>query len=156
MTDQTTARHGLPLIVPGQAQKEMTHNEALALLDLIAQPSVVAIAPFTPPENPGLGECWIVGMDALGAWAGHEGAIAGWSAGGWRFAAPRDGMIVWNAESENFARYASGTWRVGELLGEPTPFIPMPSGGMTVDEDARDAIAAVIMTLRHYGLVARS
>lgn len=156
MTDETTPRHGLPLIAPGQAQKEMTHNEALATLDLIAQPGVTAIGLDTPVADPAPGECWIVGANPAAAWAGHEGAIAGWTAGGWRFVAPREGMVVWNADSESFARYGGGAWRVGELLGEPTPLIPMPSGGMTVDEDARDAIAAVIMTLRHYGLVARS
>lgn len=32
MTD-TSARFALPLILPGQAQKEIFHNEALALLD---------------------------------------------------------------------------------------------------------------------------
>lgn len=33
-----TPRWTLPLLAAGQAQKEMTHNEALSLLDLIVHP----------------------------------------------------------------------------------------------------------------------
>ena len=40
MTDPITPRFGLPLLAPGQAAKELTHNEALSLLDLLVQPVV--------------------------------------------------------------------------------------------------------------------
>ncbi|HLZ79899.1 MAG TPA: hypothetical protein VKQ09_11235 [Sphingomonas sp.] len=39
MSDATT-RFALPLIAPGQAQKELFHNEALARVDALLQPSV--------------------------------------------------------------------------------------------------------------------
>ena len=37
---ESTARLALPLIAPGQAQKEVSHNEALAALDLLVQAQV--------------------------------------------------------------------------------------------------------------------
>lgn len=37
MSMETTARLGLPLLAPGQAQKELFHNEALALVDAATQ-----------------------------------------------------------------------------------------------------------------------
>lgn len=66
MTDMTD-RLALALIAPGQAQKEMTHNEALARLDIMVQPVVQAIAPASVPASPTFGQCWIVGVGASGA-----------------------------------------------------------------------------------------
>ena len=44
----TTNIQSLPLIQPAQAQKHVTHNEALKILDLIVQMSV---ASRTPSRN---------------------------------------------------------------------------------------------------------
>ena len=84
----TSARLGLPLLAPGQAQKEMTHNEALAAIDLALAASVRAVGLDAPPLSPTPGESWIVGASPTGAWAGQAGALAGWTAGGWRFVRP--------------------------------------------------------------------
>ena len=45
----------LPLLLPAQAQKHVTHNEALALLDLLVQLRVQRFDARTPPEAPGDG-----------------------------------------------------------------------------------------------------
>ncbi|MEG8028176.1 DUF2793 domain-containing protein [Sphingomonas aerolata] len=70
MTDETSARTGLPLLQPGQAQKEMGHNEALALIDLLLQPTVVTVGLNVPPAAPAPGACWIVGAAPTGDWGG--------------------------------------------------------------------------------------
>ena len=70
MTDETSVRTGLPLLQPGQAQKEMVHNEALALIDLLLQPSVVTVGLNVPPAAPARGACWIVGAAPTGDWGG--------------------------------------------------------------------------------------
>ena len=75
MSDTETPRLALPLLQPGQAQKEMGHNEALAALDLIVQPNVVAAGIDTPPTSPESGQCWIVGASPTGAWAGQAGKL---------------------------------------------------------------------------------
>ncbi|MEO5615815.1 MAG: DUF2793 domain-containing protein, partial [Cypionkella sp.] len=46
----------LPLIQPAQAQKHVTHNEAVRLLDLMVQLSVKARALAAPPVSPVLGD----------------------------------------------------------------------------------------------------
>lgn len=61
MSDETSVRLGLPLLQTGQAQKEMTHNEALTLLDFAVQPVVEAVGVDTPPAAPAPGACWVVG-----------------------------------------------------------------------------------------------
>ena len=72
---EATTRHGLPLLQAGQAQKEVTHNEALVLLDLLAHPAVEGVL-ATPPAAPTPGQGWIIGAGATGAWSGQDGALA--------------------------------------------------------------------------------
>ena len=49
MTTITTSRFALPLLAAGQADKELTHNEALACLDILLQPVVQAVGLTVPP-----------------------------------------------------------------------------------------------------------
>lgn len=58
MTEQT-ARLRLPYILPSQAQKHVTHNEALQRLDAIVQLVVKAVV-AAPPENASEGECFLL------------------------------------------------------------------------------------------------
>jgi hypothetical protein len=166
MSEDTTARWGLPLLHAGQAQKEMDHNEALALLDLAVQPIVMAIGLDVPPAEPGEGACWIVGTDPVGAWSGRRGALAGWTGGGWRFVTPIAGMTVTRAGDGLTARHDGTQWTIGELhatgvmvggmrvLGSRQAAIAAPSGGAIIDTEARSSIAAVLSALRAHGLIA--
>src|SRR3546814_7062671 len=93
MTDlPTTARFQLPLLAAAQAQKEVTHNEALTLLDALVQPVVEAGPQNSPPLAPAVGQCWLVGAAPTAEWSEAAGTIALWTAGGWRFAAPFAGI----------------------------------------------------------------
>jgi len=160
-----TDRLELPLIVPGQAQKEMAHNEALALLDVAVQASVVAVGLDTPPTDPQPGSCWIVGPRPTGAWAGHPGAIAGWTGGGWRFVAPRPGLAAWSMADGTHARCEGSGWTLGRLtatelvidgarvVGARQGTITGPDGGTIVDTQARTAVGAVLAALRAHGLI---
>lgn len=155
MIDQTTPRLALPLLQPGQAQKELYHNEALALLDLIV-PGVVRAVASAPPLDPPLGDAWIVAPDARGAWQDQAGAIAGWTGGGWRFVAPREGTALWLAEPGVPARFRSGAWAIGAgaLLGAAAPPIAAPNGGATIDAEARATLAALLAGLAALGIIA--
>lgn len=155
MLDQTTPCLALPLLQPGQAQKELYHNEALALLDLIVPGTVRAIA-AVPPATPQPGDAWIVGDGASGAWAGQERNLAGWTGGGWRFIAPREGLALWLSDSGVPARYRAGAWTTGAnaLLGGARPTIAAPSGGGTADTQARATLAALLAALAALGIIA--
>jgi hypothetical protein len=88
MTD-TSPRFLLPFILPGQAQKETYHNEALILIDAALHAQIEAAPLDEVPDAPAPDQCWIVGTGAGGAWAGHADSLACWTAGGWRFVSPR-------------------------------------------------------------------
>jgi hypothetical protein len=152
MTD--TARLALPLLAAGQAQKEMTVNEALTRLDLAVQPTVAEIGRNLPPVAPTEGEAWIVGAAPTDAWSGHAGALAGWTAGGWRFLAPREGWRVWSSADGCAAVYSAGAWRLSVANGPRAAPISGPIGGAVVDAEARAVLASVLAALRAHGLVA--
>ena len=160
-----TDRLSLPLLAVAQAQKEMTHNEALALLDAAVQPVIVAVAPAAVPASPAIGQCWIVGSAASGAWAGHDGALAAWTQGGWRFVAAFEGMAVWSIADQAIARRGATSWSIGtvtarsvsigglQVVGPRTGAIAAPAGGSIVDGEARAALTAVLAALRTHGLI---
>lgn len=83
----------LPYILPSQAQKHVTHNEALQRLDVLVQPAVLDRDRSAPPAAPAAGARHLVGPGAEGAWAGREEAFAVWDAEAavWRFLAPQPG-----------------------------------------------------------------
>ena len=163
---ETTDRLALVLIAPGQAQKEMTHNEALARLDIMVQPVVQAIAPASVPASPTFGQCWIVGVGASGAWAGRDGAIAAWTAGGWRFVTPFEGMTAWSITDSMQVTRRGTDWIIGEVNAQQVrinnvrvitvrqPAIATPVGGAMVDSESRDAISSILGVLRTHGLIA--
>ncbi|MGC4023892.1 MAG: DUF2793 domain-containing protein [Mesorhizobium sp.] len=59
---EETSNLALPYILPSQAQKHVTHNEALRRLDALVQLAVVSRATGTPPASPTEGDRYIVGL----------------------------------------------------------------------------------------------
>ena len=142
--DSRTARFDFPLLFAGQSQKEGFVNEAVARIDALLHLAIES-EQAAPPATPADGQAWLVASGATGAWSGQSGKIAARQAGNWLFAAPRDGMKLLNRASGQEMRFA-GTWRV--------PTRPAtPSGGSTVDTEARAAIAALLTALTSAGIV---
>ena len=154
----------LPLLTAAQAQKEVTHNEALTLADIAVQAVVQSVAPANVPTTPAAGQCWIIGPAPSGAWAGRAGAIAAWTSGGWRFVAPFEGMQVWSLADGVMVRRSAWAWEIGALtattlsvgglqvIGGRRPRVVAPTGGTTIDSQARAAIALLIAGLETHGL----
>ncbi len=91
----TSRSLSLPFIMPNQAQKHVTHNEALQILDTLTQLGVVADDQTAPPAGPAEGVRYIVGDAGTGDWAGHDGEVALFDQGSWRFFVPRAGWRAW-------------------------------------------------------------
>jgi hypothetical protein len=113
MTD--TPRLSLPVIEAAQAQKHVTHNEALALLDALTQLTVESRALATPPGSPAEGACYIPAGGATGAWSGWDGKIAVFN-GGWFVIAPVPGLKAWVRDERLTVTYEDGGWRDGIAL----------------------------------------
>lgn len=160
-----TGRFGMPRLVAGQAQKEVTHNEALACLDMLLHPAVETMLLAVPPGAPAIGAAWIIAAGAEGQWVGKSGQLACWTDGGWRFSVPVAGMAVWVIDHGLHARWTGSAWSTGpwptagvtcdgvQVVGARQPAITAPTGGTTVDAEARAALSAVLNALRNHGLI---
>lgn len=142
----TSARFGLPLLALGQAQKEITHNEALTLVDALLHAAVEEGPVDTPPAAPEEGQCWLVGAAPGDVWSGEAHSVALWSAGGWRFMRPREGMRLMRLSDGGLLRFNSGLWSLPEAVAAP-------SGGAVIDSEARTAISALIGLLAAHGIL---
>ncbi|HEX8062372.1 MAG TPA: DUF2793 domain-containing protein [Allosphingosinicella sp.] len=161
----TTPRFALPFILPGQAQKELFHNEALARIDVALHPAVEGPPAAEPPAAPVPGECWIVGPDAGGGWSGRDNMLAMWTESGWRFLAPVPGTSAWNKAESVPLLWDGEQWRDGEIpcagllvggvrvVGGRQPAVASPSGGTIIDAEARAAINALTAALMSHGLI---
>jgi Protein of unknown function (DUF2793) len=144
-----TARFLLPLLAISQAHKEVTHNEALVRIDALLHAVVEDRLAQAPAAVEGdLGKCWLVDDGASGDWSGRSGQIAIWVGADWRYAGPTEGMRVRSRASESDLVYVSGNWI-------SAPAIADPSGGPTVDAEARIAIKQLLDHFRTIGHVTR-
>ncbi len=115
---ETTDNLALPYILPSQAQKHVTHNEALGMLDGLVQLSVLDRDLATATPSPAPGDRYIVGEGATGDWADHDGEIAQWVDGGWTFHAPKAGFLCHVADEDAFLHFDGSGWAgLGAALG---------------------------------------
>lgn len=136
----------LPFLLPAQAQKHVTHNEALGLLDVLVQLTVQDFSATTPPANPVEGVVWALGDTPTDAWAGQGGKLATWLGGAWQFITPRPG---WRAADQ-----LDGLLRVWTGTDWVRPALDNLDGigiGTAHDATNRLAVAADATLLSHGG-----
>ena len=80
----TTPVLGIPNIAGSQNQPEVTHNEALMMMEALVL-GARTIGENTPTTSNAVGHVYIVGTAPTGAWAGKANKLAIWTSGGWRF-----------------------------------------------------------------------
>jgi hypothetical protein len=108
-----TTNLALPLIAAAQAQKHVTHNEALLVVDALLNCAVLDKDLAAPPGAPSDGQRWIVGPAPTGAWAGKEGQIAAWQDGVWRFYPPRAGFLAFVVDEPGLYYHDGAAWQPG-------------------------------------------
>jgi hypothetical protein len=143
-----TARLTLPFIMPSQAQKHITHNEAIEALDALVQPVVESRVLATPPVTPLAGEAWIVPTGATGAWSGHGGEIAAFQSGAWRYFDPAPGWQVYDRSDKTQLVFDAGAWTPLASLGSALPRLGINT---SADSTNRLAVAAAATLLTHAG-----
>jgi hypothetical protein len=105
-----TSNLSLPFIVAAQAQKHVTHNEALRALDAVVQLAVLDKDLAAPPGTPAEGDRYVVGPSPTGAWAGQAGSIAAFQDGAWAFYAPQEGWRAWVADEDRLYAWNGSAW----------------------------------------------
>lgn len=102
-----TANLEMPYILPSQAQKHVTHNEALQRLDAVTQLTITASL-SAPPSTPAEGECYLVAASPTGAFSGKTGKLAFRQDGSWIFITPKRGWRAWFI-AENLLKIHDGS-----------------------------------------------
>ena len=145
----TTTHLLLPYILAAQAQKHVTHNEALRLLDGLVQLSVLDRDLTVPPGSPADGDRYIVASGATGDWAGWDLNVALWTDGAWLHLPPRTGWRAW-VEDEALLLVHDGAGWVGTTPDE-LQNMALLGLGTTADATNRLAVSAPATLLSHEG-----
>lgn len=106
----TTANLSLPYIMPAQAQKHVTHNEAMTMLDALVQLSVVDRDLADAPASPAEGARYIVASGATGIWLGFQDKIALFQDGGWVYLEPNPGWLAWVIDEAVLICWTGSAW----------------------------------------------
>ena len=141
---QSSPRLTLPYLLPSQAQKHVTHNEALMRLDALVQLVLQDIDVTLPPATPAPGGAYGLSPNPTDAWAGQGGQVAIWQGEGWLFLTPATGWRAWDL--------AAGALRVWDGSGWSTPAQQERLGVSTAADDTnRLAVASTATLLTHAG-----
>jgi hypothetical protein len=97
-----------PLLLPNQSGKEITHNEALIIIDNLLQNCVLDIL-SVPPPNPNTNDMYIITDNASDEWTNRENYLAFYD-NGWRFVEARVGFTFWVVSESCFYTYFSTGW----------------------------------------------
>lgn len=104
-----TSHINITLLEQGQAQKEITVNEALQKIDAILNIGAVSIGDTTPPVSPSNGDVYIVGNSATGDWSGYDNNIAYFETI-WKFISPNEGMSLWVNDEDKIYSWDNSAW----------------------------------------------
>jgi len=143
----TSPALGLPYIAAAQAQKHVTHNEALRVLDAAVQLVVLGADLATPPGGASDGDRYIVASPATDDWEGQENSIAVRADDTWHFFTPTVGWRADLAPTGATLRFDGTTWQ------DATQIDTLPELGINASADTvnRLSVASEATLLSHDG-----
>lgn len=145
---ESTPDFGLPEIQGSQAQPEVTHNEAIVLLQSLH--NGVIDRTNTPPGSPAEGDAYLTQGAPTGAWTGWPNRVAIYYGGSWRFlpgaddagsaitmGARQEGLRVYVRDEDLMYRWTGSAWVAASDL-DNTPVASLASAA-TTDIGAQDS-----------------
>ncbi len=146
----TTPRSGMPLLAAAQAQKHVTHNEALLQLDALGCARILDRDLTAPPPSPSDGDTYLIHATATGDWAGQDGRIAYALGGGWRFYAPFAGLMAYVVDEAKPIVFDGTAW--GDFVSLLSlENIPMLGINTTADATNKFAVKSSAVLLDNIG-----
>ena len=141
--DDQTPNLSLHFIMPSQAQKHVTHNEAIRQLDALVQMVAESRTLTEPPADPAIGAIYLIPAEASGAWENQDNFIAVF----------QDGAFVYLSPKEGWRTYVKGE---GIFLFDGAEWVPLSSNGPAVDLDNVDQFGINTSADDHNRLTVRS
>ncbi|MGE3987151.1 DUF2793 domain-containing protein [Pseudorhodoplanes sp.] len=148
-----TTHLALPYIAAAQAQKHVTHNEALRMLDALVMLAVKDRDLSAPPGSPVEGDRYLVPLSGSGAFAGRDNQIAAYRDGAWSFHAPQSGWICYVEDEDTPLLFDGSDWV--QILGASPDLQNVALLGLGTIADDTNPLAAklnnVLWTARYDG-----
>lgn len=141
----------LPYIMPNQAQKHVTHNEAIRYLDALVQVGVISRELAMPPNTPENGARYIVASDASAEWAGYENNIAAFQDGAWEFYKPHDGWLVWSLSENLILVFQNGVWQAAQAATSGINQVDLLGINVAATQQSRFGVSSNDSFLSHEG-----
>lgn len=129
----STARLDLPHIAASQAQKHVTHNDALEIIDALVHLAVESRSLSEPPPAPEAGARYLVPPGAGGAWSGQDGAVAAVDGEAWAYHRPQAGWRAFVRDEAQLLLFDGSAW--APLVRRAESF------GVNTDADATNRLA---------------
>lgn len=146
---QSTPNLGLPYILPAQAQKHVTHNEAIRALDALVQLSVRSRTVREPPSAPTDGDRYIVPAGAAGPWGSAAQCVAAFQDGAWAAYVAREGWLAWIEDEHCLCAFDGSEWIVASSASlNPAALVGINT---TADSTNRLAVSASASLFTHAG-----
>jgi len=138
---------GLPYIQPAQAQKHVTHNEAITVLEAVMQLSVKDHTLTTPPSGAERGDRYLIPAGAGGVWGSDAGDVAVWNGSSWTFVSPQRGWQAFSEMGDLSIRFDGAVWQAdnGHVTAKTVGV------NSTADSTNRLSVASDATLLNHVG-----
>ena len=140
----------LPYLASAQAQKHVTHNEALSLIDGLLHLSVISRVLATPPGVIVDGDRYLIAASPTGDWAGQAGTVALRMESAWRFLIPRKGWRLW-VEAENILLVFDGTIWSAPPAPSQLQNLALLGVNATADATNKFAVSSSSVLFNHVG-----
>lgn len=141
----------LPYIMPNQAQKHVTHNEAIRYLDALVQLSIVSRDLTSPPNTPAKGNRYIVATNATGDWSAKENHIAAFQDGAWAFYNPQEGWLAWSTSENLILVYQNNSWQVAQVSSSQMEQVDLLGINASATQETRFGVSSNNSFLTHEG-----
>ena len=148
MSEELSPVLSLPLLQAAQAQKHVTHNEALCRLEVLVQAAVFSRTRMAPPEDPPEGARYLIPAAASGDWEGRGGQIAYVLQGAWEYLSPQPGWQLWLEDEAISLRHIDGAW---QAAGDQAARFDRLGLGTASDSNNRLAVAGPAALFTHGG-----
>jgi len=129
----------LPYIMASQAQKHITHNEAIKALDVVGQLGVITRALTAAPISPVDGDRFLVAIGAIGGWSGKDNQIAAWQDNMWEYYSPVEGWLCWVMDEDILLVFDGSAWVENSATG--TSVNPTALVGVNTSADTTNRLA---------------
>ncbi len=128
----------LPYIAAAQAQKHVTVNEAISILDGLVHLAFASRSIAIPPATPTDGDRYLVAASPAGDWSGHAGDVALRMEGTWRFFNPVEGWRAWISDENLLVTFDGAAW---VSTAVPTSLQNMTSIGINATADTTNRLS---------------